>query len=391
MTIRLTMKNWRSIENATVDFEPLTVIVGRNSSGKSNVVDALRFVSEVAWDASNAVMKRGGITSIRRWSKSKPFDVTLRVRTANTTSDLDSRYVEHEMVLRSGKVGEWLFKREHIAVVRDDDVGSFRFDRDGTRATVNSRQQALWPAENIELDPTTSVALITRQVHLRKSRQRNAVPLPNGVRSIWPVPGEMRKPQPPTESAIVEDDARNIATALRRMKDGERLRVVEAMRRIVPGLVRVDAEDTGRYLSLVFAQSLGDDVAPTFQATEMSDGALRALAVIVAAQQVGRGDVLIVEEPEVNLHPGAAGVVYGVLRQAARRGTVIVTTHSPELLDLASDAHVLVCDYEKGVTKVGPLATEQLDLVRQGLFSVAELMRTEELRREGARPRVVAG
>ena len=69
---------------------------------------------------------------------------------------------------------------------------------------------------------------------------------------------------------------------------------------------------------------------------------------------------------------------------------MIVTTHSPELLDRAKDDEILVCEHVDGVTKIGPLAAAQRALVREGLFSVGEIMRSEDLRREGATPRVVA-
>jgi len=211
----------------------------------------------------------------------------------------------------------------------------------------------------------------------------------SAVRALRPVPELMRQPQPPTESPKLLETVSNISTALHRMSDGDRADIVRAMQRIIPGLLDVRALAAGRYLTLSFTQSLDAERRPEFAATEMSDGALRALAVVVAAQQMSRDELLVIEEPEVNLHPGAADVVYDVLHRASRKGAVLVTTHSPELLDRAKDDEILVCEYVRGVTRVGPLAQAQRDLVREGLFSTAERMRSEELRREGAEPRVV--
>jgi type I restriction enzyme M protein len=201
----------------------------------------------------------------------------------------------------------------------------------------------------------------------------------------------MRQPQPPSDSPRLLDKGENIATALARMPESQRAEVVRAMQRIVPGLGDVRANAAGRYLTLVFTQRHGAERQAEFEATEMSDGALRALAIFVVAQQIRPNELLVIEEPEVSLHPGAADVVYDVLHRASKHGTVLVTTHSPEILDRAKDDEILVCEYVKGVTKLGPLAESQRALVRQGLFSAAELMRSEELRREGAEPRVVQG
>lgn len=104
---------------------------------------------------------------------------------------------------------------------------------------------------------------------------------------------------------------------------------------------------------------------------------------------MAKDELLIIEEPEVSLHPGAAQVIYEVLHAASRDGAILLTTHSPELLDHAKDDEILVCEYIEGVTHAGPLATAQRDIVRDGLFSAAELMRSEDLRREGTPPRVV--
>jgi type I restriction enzyme M protein len=63
-----------------------------------------------------------------------------------------------------------------------------------------------------------------------------------------------------------------------------------------------------------------------------------------------------------------------------------VTTHSADLLDAARDEEILVCDYRAGLTRIGELAAAQRAVVRDGLFSVAELMRSEPLRIEGQAP-----
>lgn len=121
----------------------------------------------------------------------------------------------------------------------------------------------------------------------------------------------------------------------------------------------------------------------------MSEGALHALGIIVAAQMVSSAaqpEMLIVEEPEVAIHPGAAALLFEVLKQASQRGFVLVTTHSPELLDAAQDEEILVCDYRRGTTRIGPLSTAQRELVREGLFSLSELARSEPLRLEGEEP-----
>ena len=74
-----TVKNYRSIADLTIQMSRLTVLVGKNGSGKSNFVDVFHFVSEaLQFGLDSAVTNRGGIGRIRRWSsKGRPSDVLI--------------------------------------------------------------------------------------------------------------------------------------------------------------------------------------------------------------------------------------------------------------------------------------------------------------------------
>ena len=101
------------------------------------------------------------------------------------------------------------------------------------------------------------------------------------------------------------------------------------------------------------------------------------------------GELIIIEEPEASIHPGAANVLFDVLKDASEKGGVLITTHSPELLSAAGDEEILVCELRDGATHIGPLAQAQREAVREGLFSVAELMRAEPLRIDGRPPATI--
>jgi type I restriction enzyme M protein len=289
-------------------------------------------------------------------------------------------------VLRAGKEPLWSLSREEIELVQDGEIIA-SLSRSGGDVAVDVRSGRPAVLEAGDLPSTTSLMLLARQFGVFKSRRSIRPPL---VHRLRPMPERMRDSHPLTESPRLTETAENIATALKLMEPSDKAAVVAAMAQVVPGLVDIEAHLAGRHAALAFTQMQAAGRNSRLFATEMSDGALRALAVVVAAQQMTPNELLVIEEPEVNLHPGAANVVYDVLHAASGRGVVLITTHSPELLDRARDDEIQVCQYEDGVTKIGPLSSAQRDLVRQGLFSVAELMRADELRREGAPPRVVS-
>ena len=311
---------------------------------------------------------------MRRWRPSKPTDVSVEVRAGKARSDLDRSYVSHGFKVHSGKAGDWRFSTEHIEVV---DAGSRTawLDRQGDMITGAPRV-----ADKPE--PTASVMVLAKQAKAFSKTN----PLRN-IRRYRVNPDEMRKPQLEVEEKRLSENGSNIATAIRAIKSSKKIRaIVEPMAKIVPGLVDIFTEQAGRYMVLKFKQRQGGQDVADFQATEMSEGALRALGIIVATHQMEREELLIVEEPEVSIHAGAAGLLFDVLKEASGRGAVLITTHSADLLDKARDEEILVCEYRDGSTFIGKLATAQRDVVRTGLFSLSELMRSEPLRIESAPP-----
>jgi predicted ATPase len=117
----------------------------------------------------------------------------------------------------------------------------------------------------------------------------------------------------------------------------------------------------------------------------MSDGTLRALGVLVALFQ-GNGDasrrLVGIEEPELALHPAAAGILTDSLQDASEHAQVFVTSHSPDLLDNESipDESILAVVAEQGETQLGPLDDAGRSALRDHLYTAGELLRMDQLR-----------
>ena len=373
---RVEIRNYRSIEHADVKLAPFTLVVGPNGSGKSNFADALVFARDIASDASTAIEKRGGISGVRRWRPSKPTDVAIDLRAAAKESALETNYVRHMFKIHSGAQGSYSFVEERIEITTSG------------RPMVELRRigdtlQKLNVSKVPSVQETASAMVVAAQLEgfERTSALRN-------VRRYRLSPDEMRQPQLSSERARLEENGANIAVAIRDVRKAGRLDdLIRAMRKIVPGLKDVEVQQVGRYLNLRFKQEQEEKLVADFNATEMSEGALRALGIVVATLQMMPDELLIIEEPEVSIHVGAAEVLFDVLKEASELGAVLVTTHSADLLDAARDEEILVCDYRDGITTIGPLAAAQRKIVRDGLFSVAELLRSEPLRIDVAQRR----
>lgn len=376
---RLTIRNFRSIEDATVELGKFTVVVGPNGSGKSNFVDALVFVRDLAKDAEQAVATRGGFGSVLRRGKRRDLRFDLQLATNEKTANED--HLRYRMVAWRSAGQDWSFSEELItASAKSKSI--LEVERLPLGGTARGQKRRF----EFQLDPRASALTLARQNGLIPAKYRS--PLLD-VRRYRLDPEAMRRPPERTEDTILQENGANLATVVGQLRAaGEIGRTIDVMRRVIPGLRDVRSIAAGGHDVLEFEQKLAGGIH-TFPASAMSEGSLRALAVVIAAQQVRKGQMLVIEEPEANVHPGVAALVYDVLEEASQRGDVLITTHSPDLLDAAKDETILVCSAADGVTRIGPLDSSQRQLVREGLFRLAELMRAEPLRIEGDEPETV--
>jgi type I restriction enzyme M protein len=375
---RVTLKNYRSIESAQVELAPFTVLVGPNGSGKTNFTDALVLARDIGIDAAAAVDRRGGIGAIRRWGIPDSEETHVTLELGATREQLGAEPLLQSFTLLPDAESGWRFGSEVLERRGEDGI----FWQRGTDGTLRTRGFPGLSAP-VVLPPTTSLMLYARQL----------LPVLDVValRRLQLDLAKMRAPQPSGAAMQLMEDGGNLASVLRYLKVMAQpafSRVLAAMKRLIPELEDIRVEEAGKYLTLEFQQRQAGGSA-RFDVSSMSDGALRALGILVAAEMTRQADTLIIEEPEISIHPGAAPVLFEVLKRTSERAAVLVTTHSPEFLDAARDEAILVCQYREGLTRLGPLAEAQREVVRDGLFSLSELMRSEPLRIEGEQPEVL--
>jgi predicted ATPase len=109
------------------------------------------------------------------------------------------------------------------------------------------------------------------------------------------------------------------------------------------------------------------------------------LGILVALFQHPAGDrpipLVAIEEPEMALHPAAAGLLLDSLREAANSRQVLVTSHSPDLLDrwdIEADS-ILAVSSEEGKTLIGPLNQASRAIMRKRLRTAGDLLRINQM------------
>ncbi len=388
---RLQAKNFRSLADVTVSLAPLTVFVGPNASGKSNVLDALRFIRDaMITRLHQAVNQRGGMSALRRWSsKGRPYDVVLAVtlESADWTAD-------YTFTLGSERRGEFRVKREKCAVYhkpkQPDDPVAFAIE------------EGRWVRRPEPHPSLTKYAMPTDELFLPRSTFLLGVP---AFAEVWNAlrdmgfynlyPNAFREPAKPSNPHPLQDDGANLTSTLRALRRPDyiesRKRVVQFLRAAVPGVEDVSVKQVGSYL----VAQIHHTAAPTspddkrekrraaFDLAQESDGTLRLLALFTALFQRPTRTLIGIEEPELNVHPGALAVLRDALDLASRESQILVTTHSPELLAEFPPEVFRVVEMVDGATQIGLMAEHQRAAIRDRLFNPGELLVMEGLQREG--------
>jgi predicted ATPase len=375
---RVILENYKSIARCDVSLSSLSFLVGANGSGKSNFLDSLRFVADALRAAlDHAIRDRGGIKEVRLRSSGHPTHFGIRI----------------EFLLKTGQRGFYAFR---IGALRESGYEVQREECSITSSEVFSPaihyvvQRGEVTTTSLRVAPA---ATSDRLYLVNASGLPEFRPLYESLSSMGFYnlnPDQIRDLQPPDVGELLSRDGSNIASVLGQLTSHAphtKERIEEYLAKVVLGIQKVDAKPIGSKETLEFRQQMaGSKHLWRFLASNMSDGTLRAVGVLVALFQSSNGQrpkvpLVGIEEPEVALHPAAAGVLLDALIDASQNTQVLVTSHSPELLDdnRISSESILAVLADQGITRVGPLDEVGKSALQDRLYTPGELLRLNQL------------
>jgi predicted ATPase len=390
----VSIRHFKSLDDINVRFTPITVIVGPNGVGKSNFVDALKFFRDIARDGlDHAVSSREGIDRIRQTYKSRPFNIGLDLDFEGKKPELGT--TRYGLVL-SGKEGDYRVESESASCVatqylwneaRDSAeersfVQTFERKRDGLLSIDGQtfdkriRPDVVALGQSVDLDELGgSITAFARNWHFC---------------SLYP--NTLRKLSPPTKEDGLAEDGSNWASvvrALKRTKSGRSAleRIAEVMRIAVDGYVDIAVEAAGSYLvpRMTLAGHRGtSEKQQRFDPIQLSDGTLRVFGILLALYQQPAPSLLVIEEPEQTIHPGVLPALAEACKEASQRTQIVITTHSPHLVDQFSPDDIRIAWLHEGLTRISNIRSTQKEAVKRRLMSLQEYMLAEGLQPESS-------
>lgn len=391
MLTRIEIDGFKTFENFALDLRPFTAIVGPNASGKSNLFDALRFLSLLAQTDIRTAMQdlRGQPEELFRQTGSGSTDhMTFAVEVLLEPQGIDpfgrvyeirAQRLRYELTLEMKRdVSDlprsvFVARERCIPMARKDDSAAYLKEvkpnynsrispfirvsdsHDAIEIRQDDRQKHGRPI-SLSLNEASRTALstvITAEFrHLFALREALS-----DLRFLEINPKAARDSNDRLEDRKLRADASNLAAALARLKDetADDLRpdgvlsdIASDLSALIPSVCKLNVTSDERK----FAFSIGFTDSLTFSSRVISDGTLRLLALLTVLNDPSRRGTLCFEEPENGVHEGRIPMLVDYLRGAAqiksdgdqRPFQILINTHSPKVMKALRDEEIVVAD-----------------------------------------------
>ena len=398
------LTDFKSFVRAELDlFKPLTILLGRNGSGKTNLIEGVELLATLASgvpfneitdvDRGGTFEVQGGLRSCIRFGAER---LGLRFNKTVVRFDAKNRPVDYFIeVAPRGRNGVQL-SAERLQV-----GGRVLFEATNSGGELMEvRYDNFSRGRNPNCQVSASRSILSRYEEIIRNNQANSAKLRASTGTVQFVRGYLRNsyifdPQPAAMREYVRAETSpqllrggaNFSAVLFALSEGEEEQQA-ALQRITDIVRQIPEEPFAR---IGFAEtSLGDVMAgfvlddgketsggKLVDARLLSDGTLRMLAIVTALKTVPEFSRIVVEEFDNGLHPSRTKLLVQTLSEAAsrRKLNVLVTTHNPAFMDALDESQmdsVLICHGDESgggsrVTKLGDMDIASTVGLRGGL------------------------
>jgi predicted ATPase len=388
---KIRIEGFRSLRDATWEPGKLNVVIGPNGSGKSNLLRALALLQKSATGTiSEEVLRLGGIAALLWDGRANEIAWTVQSDPIDATKVPNGDSLSYELRLRQlGASSSYRVEREHLQDVRNSDghrklpPRSYIDRRPGQALTFDAGGVAGELPDASLSDEQTLLALVLVPSYAIWFGFKN-------ILAGWSIYHDIHVDQQSTlrQAAItrldrrVSTDGQNLVPVLHTLYTGNR-----DFKKLVDDAMRVAFSKD--YEELVFPPAADQRVQLRIRwrslkteqsAADLSDGTIRFLLLLAILGNPTPGALIAIDEPEIGLHPGMLPIVAELAVEASERTQVILTTHSPQLLDAftATPPTTTVAQCIDGETHLSVIDGEEL---RRWLaeYSLGALFRSGEL------------
>jgi len=355
---QLNVHHFRSLVGVDLELRPLTAVIGPNGSGKSALLDALVLLQcAAAGELSDFFTDRGGFEAVLSLAngdaKPRDLDVAIRLQDGQSESPKASKY-SYSIGMQSTAFG-YEVAREELTFSAAPNRSGKVFEYDLTAATNTARRKAVLSGLGIEeIRFSEAVVSQLRGDHRERFRVLSAFRKHlSGIRFYAPVDvstrSPVRLPQTLTPTLNPGENGETLYSALYNLRANHPDlydQVLVILTQAFPGLHRLEFPVVGA--GQVTLSWHDRNTRQPFYPNQLSEGTLRFLWLTTLLKTAEAPDTLVIDEPELSLHPQLLRLLAIMLQEAAMTTQAIVATHSSELINWLAPEEVLIADKEDG-------------------------------------------
>lgn len=363
---KIYLQNWKNFSEAKIQLPERGFLIGPNASGKSNFLDSLRFLKDIAradGGLEKALNDRGGLKKIRSLSARKKTDVIINIELEETQKTKKNQWNYHLGIKQESRgshktiISEEIVKKNGKTIIKRPDKED---KKDKLRLTQTSLEQI---NANVKFRPVYTFFQEINYIHL--------------------IPQIIRRPELFFNTTIkIEDDSfgfhfmEKILNTTPRTREARLKKIEKALKIAVPNLSNLaEARDEKGIPHLEAIYEHWRPNAGKQKENQFSDGTIRLIGLLWSILE--SKPLLLLEEPELSLHPGIVrrlpNMLYKLIKSSRKNTQILISTHSPDLLSdgsIGADELILLKPQKEGTSvKVATEIQEIKTLMESGFHA----------------------